>query len=60
MARRFAEDLTIFMSDQIPIWLNMREDDAEHDIADGMTQLRGENAKDQDKFRITVEREQAS
>ena len=38
----------------------LREDDAAHDIADGMTQLRGENAKDQDKFRITVEREQAS
>ena len=38
----------------------LREDD-EDEIEgnnEGMTQLRGEAAKDQDKFRITVEREQ--
>ena len=33
------------------------EDEIEGD-AEGMTQLRGEASKDQDKFRVTVEREQ--
>ena len=39
----------------------MLRDDDEDEIQsgmDGMTQLRGEASKDQDKFRITVEREQ--
>ena len=38
----------------------LREDDEDEveGINEGMTQLRGEAAKDQDKFRITVEREQ--
>ena len=38
----------------------LREDDEDEIQGDneGMTQLRGEAAKDQDKFRITVEREQ--
>ena len=40
----------------------MLRDDDEDEIQsgmDGMTQLRGEASKDQDKFRITVEREQS-
>ena len=36
----------------------MLRDDDEDEIQEGMTQLRGEASKDQDKFRITVEREQ--
>ena len=38
----------------------LREDDEDEVLGlnEGMTQLRGEAAKDQDKFRITVEREQ--
>ena len=38
----------------------LREDDEDEvlGINEGMTQLRGEAAKDQDKFRITVERDQ--
>ena len=38
----------------------LKEDDEDEveGINEGMTQLRGEAAKDQDKFRITVEREQ--
>ena len=89
-------ELTIFMSDQIPMWLKLKpgkqayaewetkrgkhernlgklsgggtqkasamlRDDDEDEIQgdnEGMTQLRGEASKDQDKFRITVEREQ--
>ena len=38
----------------------LREDDEDEVLGphEGMTQLRGEASKDQDKFRITVEREQ--
>ena len=38
----------------------LKEDDEDEVLGftEGMTQLRGEAAKDQDKFRITVEREQ--
>ena len=42
--------------------INVLRDDDEDEIqglSEGMSQLRGEASKDQDKFRITVEREQA-
>ena len=38
--------------------LRMDDEDEREGLNDGMTQKRGEASKDQDKFRITVEREQ--
>eukprot|EP00959_Pyramimonas_sp_CCMP1952_P375316 7860681-Pyramimonas_sp.AAC.1 len=89
--RDSVEDLVIFMSDQVPMWLKIspaKQLHAEYEVQEGktkktkdssvqasavqlihdegegdddnegMTQLRGENSADQDKFRITVDLEQ--
>ena len=83
------EDLVIFMSDQVPMWLKISPgkqlyaaaevpdiirrgaqessvqaprhqliNDEDDDDPEGLTQLRGENSADQDKYRITVDLEQ--